>query len=129
MAKSMSKERNPYGRVLHDRDTSSKPSPPTGVENERHPNVKGAQGGGSRAEAAGTRGDLGPGHSHLGAATAELRSQHPHHHSVGGIHHTDDHMRHLPMGGLGAPGRHHHSAHMHEGRSHGHPEHERKDLK
>jgi len=124
MSKGISKERNPMGRVLHDRGTSSKPSPPAGVGNEKHENVKGAQGGGSRAEAAG----MGPGETHLGHAVAELHSQHPHHHSVGGVHHTEDHIRHLPMGGLGAPERHKHSAHMHEGRSHRHPEHSHEDL-
>ena len=89
MAKGMiSKESNPMGRVLHDRGTSSKPSPPTGVGNEKHENVRGAQEGGSRAEAA------GPGKSHLSHATEELHRQHPHHHSEGGIHHTTDHIRH-----------------------------------
>lgn len=86
----MNKERNPMGRVLHDRGTSSKPSPPTGVGNERRENVRGAQGGGDRAEAAG----MGPGRSHIGHAVEELKKQHPHHHSEGGIHHTEDHMRH-----------------------------------
>ena len=129
MAKGMSKERNPYGRVLHDRGTSSKPSPPTGIGNEKHENVRGVQEGGSRAEAAGTRGDLGPGTSHLSHATAELHAQHPHHHSVGGVHHTTDHMRHVPMGGLEVGSRHRNSAHMHKGPSHGHPAHERKELK
>ena len=123
MAKGMSKETNPMGRVLHDRGTSARPSPPTGVGNERKPDVRGAQEGGSRAEGAGV------GHSHLSHATAELHAQHPHHHSVGGVHHTTDHMRHLPMGGMGAPGRHHNSAHMHAGHSHSHPEHSHKDLK
>ena len=94
----LAKEHNPYGRVLHDRDTSSKPSPPTGIGDERKPNPKGAQEGGSRAEAAGTRGELGPGHSHLGHAAEELHKQHPHHHSHGGIHHTSDHIRHEPHG-------------------------------
>ena len=123
------KEHNPYGKVTHDRGTADRPAKYAGIGNEKHPNVKGAQEGGSRAEAAGTRGDLGPGHSHLRVATRELEAQHPHHHSVGGVHHTDDHVRHLPMGGLGAPGRHHNSAHMHAGRSHEHPEHSHKDLK
>jgi hypothetical protein len=90
MAKGMMKETNPMGKVLHDRDTSSRPAPPTGVMNERKPNVQGAQEGGSMAEAAG----MGPGKSHLGHATEELRKQHPHHHSEGGIHHTMDHIRH-----------------------------------
>jgi hypothetical protein len=83
-----SKERDPAGKVLHDRDTSSKPSPPAGIENERHENVRGAQEGGSRAEAA------GPGRSHIGHAVEELHRQHPHHHSEGGVHHTTDHIRH-----------------------------------
>jgi len=86
----MSKERDPYGKVLHDRDTSSRPSPPTGVGDEKHENVRGAQEGGSRAEAA----EMGPGRSHLGHAVEELHRQHPHHHSEGGIHHTSDHIRH-----------------------------------
>lgn len=84
----MAKETNPMGRVLHDRDTLSRPSPPAGVGNEKHENVRGAQEGGSRAEAA------GPGKSHLHHAAEELRSQHPHHHSMGGVHHTTDHIRH-----------------------------------
>lgn len=88
----LSKERNPMGRVLHDRDTSAKPSPPTGVGGERKENIRGVQEGGSRAEAAG----MGPGRSHLGHAVEELHSQHPHHHSIGGIHHTEDHIRHVP---------------------------------
>jgi len=88
--KGLSKESNPMGRVLHDRGTSSKPSPPTGVGNEKHEDVKGAQSGGSRAEGA----EIGPGTSHLGHATEELHRQHPHHHSEGGIHHTSDHIRH-----------------------------------
>jgi hypothetical protein len=90
MGKGMSKVNDPYGRVLHDRDTSSKPSPATGVMNERKPNVRGAQEGGSRAEGA----DMGPGKSHLSHATEELKRQHPHHHSEGGVHHTTDHIRH-----------------------------------
>src|SRR5208282_1343350 len=90
MAKGISKETNPMGRVLHDRDTSSKPAPPTGVGNERHENVRGTQEGGSKAEAT----EMGPGRSHLSHATEELHRQHPHHHSEGGIHHTTDHIRH-----------------------------------
>ena len=90
MAKGISKERDPYGKVLHDRDTSSRPSPPTGVANESKPNMRGAMEGGSREEADGK----GPGKSHLGHATEELHRQHPHHHSMGGIHHTTDHIRH-----------------------------------
>jgi hypothetical protein len=90
MGKGMSKVSDPYGKVLHDRDTSSKPSPPAGVANERKPNLKGTQEGGSRAEAA----DMGPGKSHLRHATEELKRQHPHHHSEGGVHHTTDHIRH-----------------------------------
>lgn len=121
----LAKERNPYGRVLHDRGTSSKPSKFEGIGNEKHENVRGAQEGGDRAEAAG----MGPGHSHLGHATAELRAQHPHHHSVGGVHHTADHIRHVPMHGMGVESRHGHSARMSPGRSHGHPEHNHRDLK
>jgi len=101
MGKGLEKERNPMGRVLHDRDTSSKPSPPTGVGNERKPNIRGAQEGGSRAE--GTESRIG--RTHLGHAVGELHKQHPHHHSEGGIHHTDTHMRHMPLGGL-MPGSH-----------------------
>ena len=88
--KGISKESNPMGRVLHDRGTSSKPSPATGVGNEKHEDVRGAQEGGSRAEGA----EMGPGKSHLGHAVEELHRQHPHHHSEGGIHHTTDHIRH-----------------------------------
>lgn len=95
MSRGMSKVMNPAGKVLHDRGTSSRPSPPTGVGDEHRGNVKGAQSGGSRAEAAG----MGPGSSHLGHAVGELRAQHPHHHSAGGRH------------------------------SHGHPEHNHRDLK
>ena len=101
MRKGLMAEKNPMGRVLHDRDTSSKPAKYEGIGNEKHENVRGAQEGGSRAEAAGTRRSEGPGSSHLGHATAELRSQHPHHHSHGGIHHTSDHIRHEPMHGKG----------------------------
>jgi hypothetical protein len=86
--KGLMKESNPAGRVLHDRGTSSKPSPAAGVGDEKHENVRGAQEGGSCAEAA------GPGKSHLSHATEELHRQHPHHHSEGGIHHTTDHIRH-----------------------------------
>lgn len=93
MGKGIAKEKDPYGRVLHGRDTSAKASPPTGVANERKPDMKGTLEGGSRAEGA----EMGPGRSHLGHATAELHKQHPHHHSEGGIHHTSDHVRHEPM--------------------------------
>ena len=34
------------------------------------------------------------GNTKLGAATGELRSQHPHHHSAGAVHGTKDHVRH-----------------------------------
>lgn len=123
MGKGMMKERDPAGKVLHDRDTSSRPSPPAGIGDEKRPNVRGAQEGGSEAEAA------GPGKSHLGHAVEELHSQHPHHHSVGGVHHTTDHIRHVPMHGLAVESRHEHSAHMRPGKSHGHPEHDERDLK
>ena len=88
----MNKEKNPYGKALHDRGTKDVPAKYEGVGNERKADVRGAQEGGSRAEAAG----MGPGHSHLGGAVKELREQHPHHHSEGGIHHTSDHIRHVP---------------------------------
>ena len=125
MAKGISKVSDPYGKVLHDRDTSSKPSPAAGVGDEHRENVRGAQEGGSAAEAAG----MGPGKSHLGHAVEELHAQHPHHHSVGGIHHTTDHIRHVPMHGLAVESRHENSAHMKPGPSHGHPEHNSRDLK
>ena len=118
----LSKEKNPMGRVLHDRGTVDRPSPPTGVGNEREPDMKGTQEGGSAAE-----GHVG--HSHLGHAVHELESQHPHHHSMGGVHHTTDHIRHVPLHAMESEGRHHHSAHMHKGPSHSHPQHERRHMK
>jgi hypothetical protein len=125
MKNGMSKVADPAGRVLHDRGTSAKPSPPTGVGNERKPDVRGTQEGGSAAEAAG----IGPGKSHLSHATAELHAQHPHHHSMGGVHHTTDHIRHLPMHGLGVESRHQHSGKMAAGASHAHPEHRSHEMK
>lgn len=92
----LSKERDPAGRVLHDRGTSSKPSPATGVGGEAKPNMKGVQGGGSQAEGSGMERNVGIGKTHLGAGVEELHRQHPHHHSEGGIHHTKDHIRHEP---------------------------------
>ena len=88
------------GRVLRDRQTSSRPAGPAGPGDETHARVREAQEGGSRAEAAGTRSAIGPGHASLSHAVHELHSQHPHHHSAGGIHHTTDHHRHMVMGGL-----------------------------
>lgn len=84
------KEKDPYGKVTHDRGTGDRPSKYEGVGNERKPDMRGTQEGGSRAEAAG--GHIG--HTHLGHAVKELHEQHPHHHSAGGIHHTHDHIRH-----------------------------------
>ena len=91
--------------------------------------VRGTQEGGSAAEARGTKSSIGPGHGHISGAVKELHSQHPHHHSVGGVHHTTDHIRHVPMHGLAVESRHEHSAHMRPGKSHGHPEHDERDLK
>lgn len=61
-----------------------------GVGDERKANVRGAQEGGSFAEAEGLRG-----------AVNELREQHPiEHHDHGPHHGTDHHMRHEPMHGM-----------------------------
>ena len=113
------------GRVLHDRDTSAAPSKYEGIGNERKPDLKGTQGGGSRAEAA----DMHVGHTHLGHAVAELHAQHPHHHSMGGVHHTSDHIRHTPMHAMEAGGRNEYSERLHAGTSHAHPEHRSSHLK
>lgn len=59
---------------------------------EKHADVRGAQEGGDRAEGRRSGGHVGE--THLNHATRELHSQHPHHHSAGGIHGTKDHMRH-----------------------------------
>ncbi len=67
------------------------------VGNERHADVRGAQEGGSRAEAS---------HNPLTHAVRELHEQHPIHYADDGPHHgTDHHIRHEPMHGL-HPGRH-----------------------
>ena len=92
MGKGMSKGHDSYGKVAHDRDTPDRPAKYAGVGNERKPDVRGAQEGGSVAEAGGH-----VGHTHLRHAVHELHEQHPHHHSAGGIHHTKDHLRHEPM--------------------------------
>lgn len=88
-------EKDPYGRVTKERQTSARPSPAAGVGNERKADVRGVQEGGSAAE-----GRCGPGESHLRHAVDELHRQHPHHHSVGGHHHGDEHHRHVPMHGM-----------------------------
>ena len=72
---------------------------------ERHANMRGVMDGGSRAEGAdhirSTGGYGSPvGETSMKSATHELRKQHPHHHSAGGIHGTMDHQRHEPMHGL-----------------------------
>lgn len=66
-----------------------RPAPAAGVGNERKADVKGAQDGGSMAEAA---------HNPLKGAMKELHSQHPHaHHDHGPHHGTTEHIRHKPM--------------------------------
>ena len=81
------------GHDVHSR-VSEKPAGKVGRGSEAgsltHGDVKGAQEGGSRAEALG-------GKASLGHAVKELERQHPHHHSAGGIHGTKDHIRHEPM--------------------------------
>lgn len=68
-----------------------RPAHAAGVGNERKADVKGAQDGGSMAEAKG---------SVLHGATKELRAQHPHaHHDHGPHHGTDTHIRHTPHKG------------------------------
>lgn len=67
-----------------------RPAHAAGVGNEKKADVKGAQDGGSMAEAKG---------SVLSGAMKELHAQHPHHHSDHGPHHgTTTHIRHKPMG-------------------------------
>ena len=112
------------GRVWHER-TGGALAKYEGVGNEKRPDLKGTQEGGSRMEAA----DMHVGHSHLGHAVAELHAQHPHHHSVGGVHHTQDHIRHKPLHAMEEGGRNEYSARMHPGSSHRHPEHKSKHLK
>lgn len=61
-----------------------------GVGSEKPASPKVVQGGGSVAEAKGVR-------ASLGAATAELRSQHPYRHDDHGPHHGGTaHVRHRP---------------------------------
>jgi len=117
------------GRVRKEHAGSGAPAKYQGIGNERKVNPRVDQEGGSRAEYAGTRGEIGPGHSHLSHATKELEAQHPHHHSVGGVHHTTEHLRHVPMHGMKTGHRHENSAHMEPGRSHAHPDHNYRDLK
>ena len=70
--------------------TSRSKSGSGGVGNERKADTKGAQMGGSAAEAKGTRGALSE-------ATAHLRSEHPTKHDDIGPHHGgNDHVRHSP---------------------------------
>lgn len=67
-----------------------RPAHAAGVGNERKADVRGAQEGGSMAEAGG-----------LSGAMRELREQHPiEHHDHGPHHGTDHHMRHEPMHGM-----------------------------
>ena len=108
MAKHSGYGRDPsaeLNRETHSR-VSERPAASRGgseVGNERKADVRGAQEGGSRAEAS---------HNPLTHAVNELHTQHPHHYSDHGPHHgTDSHIRHEPMHGL-HPGRH----------SKGHPE-------
>jgi hypothetical protein len=69
----------------------------SGVGDTRKGDVKGAQEGGSKAEAA---------HNPLKGATKELRRQHPHKHDDLGPHHeTDSHIRHEPLHGMKPRGR------------------------
>ncbi len=117
---------DPEGAVVRARQTSSRPAHAgsehhaAGAERPVSPRV--VQEGGSAAEARGAK--PGPGHSHLSHAVHELHIQHPHHHSVGGVHHTDDHHRHIPMHGLEVGSSHRHHAKHHETPSgHAHPQH------
>lgn len=70
------------------------------VGNETKANVKGAQMGGTAAEARGDAVHSNEGmKGHLGHAVAELHKQHPHKHNDHGPHHgTTTHIRHEPVG-------------------------------
>lgn len=69
---------------------NKRPAPAAGVGNERKADVRGAQDGGSAAEAGG-----------LSHAMKELHEQHPiAHHDHGPHHGTDHHLRHEPMHGM-----------------------------
>jgi len=81
------------------RQTSDRPAGPKGdgaknpmAGSETKANVKGAQLGGSMAEAAGNP---------LTGAKNELRSQHPHDYTDHGPHHGGtEHIRHMPLHGM-----------------------------
>ena len=91
-----------------------------GPGDEHHADVRGTQEGGSAAEARGTPG-IGPGHSHLGHAVAELHAQHPEHHADRGPHHGGhEHIRHMPLHGMKAHEGHPHSHHNSEHKRHEH---------
>ena len=72
------------------------------VNNEKHADLKGAQLGGSKREAAGSEIHSNEGHGlagHLGHAVGALHRQHPHHHHDHGPHHGGtEHIRHEPVG-------------------------------
>jgi hypothetical protein len=69
-----------------------------GIGNERKADVRGAQEGGSAAEARGSRPEVA---AHLGHAIEELHRQHPHHHMDRGPHHGGkEHIRHERLGGM-----------------------------
>lgn len=85
---------DPKGRVK-EAPASPRTGPHHDAGPERKADVKGTQMGGSKAEGA-----YPIGHTGLSHAVKELHAQHPHHHSVGGIHGTSDHIRHTPMHGL-----------------------------
>lgn len=87
--------KDPHGHQVKERPAHPKGSGHHDAGPERKADVKGAMEGGDRAEGAHP-----VGHTSLKHAVGELRSQHPHHHSAGGIHGTKDHHRHEPMHGL-----------------------------
>ena len=83
-------EREPHSRVRSHIDGSHGKG--SDVGNERKADVRGAQEGGSMAEASGNP---------LSHAKHELKSQHPHEYHEHGPHHgTRDHIRHKPLHGM-----------------------------
>ena len=99
MAKSAEGRMNRAEENIHkEAGVHPKPRGYEGIGDERKGDVKGAQSGGSAAEA---RGTPGIGATHLGHAVKELHAQHPEHHSDRGPHHgSKHHIRHMPLHGM-----------------------------